>query len=152
MNLTSTAFHTNGMIPRRYTCQGDDINPRFDIIEPPPFTRSFALFMHDHDAPSGDFAHWLVWNIDPTIRTIPEATTPVGAVEGSNDLGSIGWSGPCPPQDGAHRYEFHLYALDTMLTLSQGSEKEAFHAEIYGHILAEASLVGLYARINGVVS
>lgn len=145
MKITSSAFSHRGMIPKKYTCEGEDICPSFEIIDASLDTKSFAIVMHDHDAPSGDFVHWLIWNIDPTVRTIVEGTIPVGAVEGVNDFGRNDWGGPCPPS-GTHHYEFHLYALDTILELPATSKKENLRDVIKGHVLQETSITGLYEK------
>lgn len=145
MKITSTDFDPGEMIPQKYTCEGENVCPTLEIAEPPLDTVSFAILMHDHDAPSGDFAHWLIWNIDPAVRQIIEETTPINAVEGTNDFGTAGWGGPCPPS-GRHRYEFHLYALDTKLDLPTTSRKEDLREALEGHILDEASITGLYEK------
>ncbi len=133
------------MIPQRYTCEGENVCPTLMITDPPIDTQSFAIIVHDHDAQSGDFAHWLIWNIDPAVHEILKETTPIGATEGMNDFGAVGWGGPCPPS-GKHRYEFHLYALDTTLELETTSKKEDLRNAIRGHTLEEASIVGLYEK------
>ena len=143
MKLTSPAFISNGKIPEKYTCDGANVHPPLEIFDPPTGSKSFALIVHDHDAQSGDFVHWLIWNIDPDVRQIMEATTPIGAREGTNDFGKIGWNGPCPPS-GSHRYEFHLYSLSTKLDLPATSAKIDLRARLLGNIIEEASLIGVY--------
>lgn len=145
MKISSTAFKPDEMIPEKYTCEGDNINPPLQIAEPPAETESLALILHDPDAPGGDFVHWILWNIDPSVLEIEEGTIPVGAQEGMNDSGQVGYTGPCPPS-GTHHYEFHLYALDTMIDLPETSDKTDLRNEIEGHILDEASLIGLYKK------
>ncbi len=145
MKIQSSAFHTNGMMPSQYTCDGIDVHPALQISEVPENAKSLALIVHDHDAPGGDFAHWVLWNIDPHLREIREGALPVGAQEGENDMGKIGWNGPCPPS-GTHRYEFHLYALDCMLELPVATHKTGLRNHIQENIIEEASLVGLYKR------
>ena len=134
------------MIPKDYTCQGDGINPSLRIEEVPEGTKSLALIMHDHDVAGGDFVHWLAWNIDPKVPEIKEGWMPIDAMEGKNDAGQVGWIPPCPPS-GKHRYEFHIYALDSILDLLPTSNKTDFRDEIKGKILAEASLVGFYEKM-----
>ena len=145
MRITSHSFFPNGMIPKKYTCQGNNVSPSIEIIDAPAATKSFAVIVHDHDVPGGDFVHWLLWNIDPKILNIREATTPVGAVEGTNDAELCGWTGPCPPS-GTHRYEFHVYALNSMIGLPMVSTKNELRNEIKEKILEEASIVGLYNK------
>ncbi len=145
MIITSSVFQSQGMIPKKYTCQGADISPPLRIENPPEKTQSLAIILQDPDASGGDFVHWMLWNIDPEIGEIEEGTTPAGAQKGTNDGGRLGWSGPCPPS-GTHRYEFHVYALDVMLDLPVGSGKEDFRKQIQSHVLEEAVLVGLFEK------
>lgn len=145
MKITSVAFNQNEIIPKKYTCQGENVSPLLEISNPPANTKSFAIIMKDHDALNGDFAHWLIWNIDPSVREIREGTTPIGSSEGKNDFGKIGWGGPCPPS-GTHRYEFRLYALNTMLELPVSSDKIILRGKIKGYVLEEASIVGIYSK------
>lgn len=145
MTIESPIFSQNGMIPTRYTCEGEDIIPPLWIKDTPPNTKSLVLIVHDPDAPSGDFVHWVLWNIDPSTKEIKEKRVPLGAKEGLNDTGLSGYKGPCPPS-GTHRYYFHFYALDIMLDLSNMTDKAGLRDAIKGHIIEESSLVGLYKR------
>ncbi len=145
MKITSLSFKDNTFIPKKYTCDGEDVNPSFEIFNVPLETKSLACIMHDHDAESGDFVHWLIWNIDPEVKKILESMTPVGAMEGTNDFGEVGWGGPCPPT-GVHRYEFHLYALSTMIDLGMTGTKNDLRDLIDGYILDQASITGLYKK------
>lgn len=146
MKLTSPVFTSEELIPKKYTCDGADMSPPLIISDAPDETKSFCLIVQDPDAPGGDFVHWIVWNIDPRVSEIKESATPVGAHEGTTDMGRVGWGGPCPPS-GTHRYEFHLYALNTLLDLPATSTKVHVRDRIKSSILAEAVLVGLYKRI-----
>lgn len=150
MKILSTAFKSGEMIPKKYTCEDKNVCPPFQILEPPLNVKSFALIVRDHDAPSGNFIHLLMWNINPQVREIIEGTTPVEAVLGINDFGNIGWGGPCPPA-GVHRYEFHLYALNSMINLPSSSDVRALQKEFKGKILDEASITGLYGNINSLL-
>ncbi|HLP86931.1 MAG TPA: YbhB/YbcL family Raf kinase inhibitor-like protein [Candidatus Paceibacterota bacterium] len=147
MKITSPIFLEKGLILRRYTCEGENINPPLQIENPPEGTKSFALIVHDHDAPSGDFVHWVVWNIDPSVREIKEGKIPKGGIVGINDFDLQEWNGPCP-LTGTHNYEFHFYALDRMLDIPNSSDKKDLRESIEGCILEEASLIGLYKRVN----
>ncbi len=148
MLLTSPSFRDGADIPKKFSCEDDNINPELQIQNVPEDTRSLALIMHDPDAPiAGGFTHWLVWNIDPTTILIKEESVPPGAVEGSNGAGKASYVGPCPPRGhGAHHYHFKLYALDTMLDLPPTTRASGFEAAGAGHILAETELVGTYGR------
>ncbi|MBI4200734.1 MAG: YbhB/YbcL family Raf kinase inhibitor-like protein [Chloroflexi bacterium] len=138
-------------MPRKYSCQGEDISPALSWTEPPAGTRSFALDMYDPDAPGGGWHHWLIYNVPASIRGLAEnqpTTSPLpnGAVQGSNSWGDIGYGGPCPPSGPAHRYQFRLYALNTTLDLGPGATRGQFLFTIPGRVLSETMLTGLYAR------
>lgn len=142
MELSSLDFNNNGLIPVKYTCQGKDINPSLQIKNLPNNTKSLVLIVDDPDAPSGNWDHWIVFNIDPTFK-IEEDSVP--GIEGINSWGENNYGGPCPPS-GTHRYFFKLYALDTVLNLEQNTNKDQLLLEMEGHILEKAELIGLYKK------
>lgn len=146
MEIKSPVFDANQKIPADYTCDGENINPPLEIENVPGGTLSLALIVDDPDAPNGNFVHWLMWNIEPTVTLIEEDSVPKGAVQGKTDFGKIGYGGPCP-HSGTHHYCFTLYALDDkIIILEEGADRMDLEAEINGHIITEASLIGLYER------
>jgi Raf kinase inhibitor-like YbhB/YbcL family protein len=142
LTVSCPAFENNTLIPPKYTCDGDDVNPPLTVEGIPEGTKSMVLIVEDPDAPAGLWVHWLVWNIAPT-STIKENSVP--GTEGINTYRRHAYGGPCPPF-GTHRYFFKVYALNTTLNLSSGSDKEDVERAMQGHILAEGELVGLYRR------
>ncbi len=145
MELTSSVFTDSQLLPLEYTCDGDNINPSLTIDSIPADTKSLTLIVDDPDAPNGDWVHWLVWNIDPSVAQIEEGSIPTGGIEGTTDFNTISYNGPCPPS-GEHRYQFKLYALDTLLDLDSTATKPDVVKAMEGHILAETMLTGLYHR------
>lgn len=153
MTISSSAFTNRPakegeelIIPRKYTCDGRDINPPLQISGTPVGAKSLALIVDDPDAPRGTWVHWTVWNTSPEITSIAENSVPTGAVEGTTDFGRTGYGGPCPPS-GTHRYFFKIYALDTFLNNLQSSATKAdLEQAMQNHILDRAELVGLYKR------
>ena len=143
MRITSPVFGHNEMIPSRYTCQGEDINPPLIIEDVPPGTRSLVLIMDDPDAPIGTWDHWIVYDIPPQTARIEENSVP--GTQGRNSWGRNDYGGPCPPS-GTHRYFFKLYALDTELRLPEGTGKKQVETAMQGHVLAQAQLIGLYRK------
>jgi len=141
--VTSAAFHNGELIPSKYTCDGEEINPPLEIMELPEGTQSLALIVDDPDAPNGTFDHWLVWNIDPFKKHIAENSNP--GISGHNSAGKTGYHGPCPPS-GSHRYFFKVYALSTNLDLAPGSGKKELEDAMLPHILGQGSLMGRYER------
>jgi Raf kinase inhibitor-like YbhB/YbcL family protein len=145
LELTSPAFDDGDPVPEKHTADGDGSSPPLQWNFVPEGTRTMALIVHDPDAPSGDFIHWLAWNIDPDPGGLDEGMPAPG--QGTHGFGGAGWTGPSPPQGhGPHRYFFRLYALDTDLDLEPGAAREQLEDEIEGHVLAEAQLMGTYER------
>ncbi|OGY46278.1 MAG: phosphatidylethanolamine-binding protein [Candidatus Buchananbacteria bacterium RIFCSPHIGHO2_01_FULL_46_12] len=145
MKLVSSVFKNNGLIPPKYTCDGDDISPPLEISEVPAQAKSLALICDDPDAPAGNWIHWVIWNIDPETTEIMENSAPAKGIEGITSFGKAGWGGPCPP-GGTHRYIFYLYALDTVLDLSKKTDAAGLKTAMAGQILAQLELTGLYSR------
>lgn len=148
--ISSSAFANGDMIPRRYTCDGEDVSPPLEWTGVPDGTKSLALICDDPDAPMGTWVHWVVFNLPPGSEGLPEQVLSEkqlgnNARQGSNDFRRIGYGGPCPP-GGTHRYFFKLYALDTELELASGSGKAQLLKAMEGHILAEGELIGKYRR------
>jgi Raf kinase inhibitor-like YbhB/YbcL family protein len=145
LELTSPAFDDGEPIPVKHTADGDGSSPPLAWNYVPEGTRTLALIVHDPDAPSGDFVHWLAWNVDPDAGGLEEDTPAPG--QGTHGFGRPGWAGPSPPQGhGPHRYFFELYALDTDLDLEYGAAREQLEEAIDGHVLAKAQLMGTYER------
>ena len=143
LTVKSPAFEHHGQIPKKYSCDGQGINPPLTIEGTPKEAKTLVLIMDDPDAPMGTFDHWVVWNIPPTTMKIGEDTHP--GVEGLNGAQENGYTGPCPP-GGTHRYFFKVYAIDSELGLSQNSKKKDVEVAIQRHIIAKGELVGLYSR------
>ena len=148
--LTSRAFRHEGDIPDHYTCAGDNVSPPLAWSDPPDSTRSFALIAEDLDTPVGTITHWVLFNIPPESRDLPEAiphrkSFPDGMVQGRNGMRHNAYMGPCPPW-GKHRYLFRFFALDFMLKADPRTTKRKLLKAIAEHVLAEAALIGSYSR------
>ena len=150
ITVKSTAFEQGSMIPSKYTCDGQDISPPLQWEGVPEDTQSIALISDDPDAPMGTWVHWVIWNIpaDKTglLENVPkDPQLADGSCQGISDFRRPGYGGPCPP-GGTHRYLFKLYALDTVLDLDTGANKDELLQAMEGHILSQADLMGTYAR------
>lgn len=150
MKIRSIAFNDGERIPKKYTCDGEDISPPLIWEDIPEGTVTLALISDDPDAPSKTWTHWLIFNIPPELNGLPEGVEKVealenGIIQGFNDFGRIGYGGPCPPF-GVHRYFFKLYALDTSLDLEPGTSKEELLEAMEGHIIEKTQMIGLYSR------
>src|SRR5918992_3957624 len=146
MRLSSTAFNEGGMLPPRFTCDGSGISPPLEWADVPDGTQYFTLICDDPDAPNGVFTHWLLYNLSSGSRELEEdvpkdAVLSIGARQGTNSFGDVGYGGACPPAgDREHRYVFKLYALDTDLALQPSASKDELLAAMRDHVLAEAQL------------
>ena len=154
MKLTSQHFENQKEIPKKYTCDGEDVSPALAWSNAPEGTKSFALIVDDPDAPdpanpSMTWVHWVLYNLPATSAALPEAVKekdlPKGTLQGLNDWKKTGYGGPCPPI-GKHRYFHKLYALDIVLPDLKRPTKAALEKAMKGHVLSKAELVGLYQR------
>ena len=147
-SLSSPAFKEGGSIPSRFTCDGTDRSPALAWSGAPANTKSFALIMHDPDAPmAGGFTHWVLFDIPATTKQLPEGFQPgsVG-VSGTSGFRRPGYGGPCPPS-GSHHYHFMLSALDVpTLGLQASATKADVEKAMQGHVVGTAELVGTYQR------
>ncbi|MBO8196663.1 YbhB/YbcL family Raf kinase inhibitor-like protein [Streptomyces oryzae] len=147
IELISTAFNDNAIIPRRYTRDGDDVSPPLEWSGVPGGTAELLLLCEDPDAPSGTFVHWLVTGIDPDARSVEPGETPLGGTPLTNGFGGSGWGGPLPPAgDEAHRYFFRLYALPDPVQVPDNASAEDVHRAVDGAALASGNIVGRYQR------
>ncbi len=149
--LRSGAFAANQTIPRRHTCEGQDLSPALEWSGVPTGTAALALIVDDPDAPAGTWVHWVLYDLPPDLQQLKEAipgseTLEGGAKQGVNDFRRVGYGGPCPPPGSPHRYFFKLYAIDQKLGLKSRATKQQVVDAMKGHILDEAQLVGLYKR------
>jgi hypothetical protein len=154
MRIASPAFQNGGRIPAKYTCDGENISPPLKFSDIPEDAACLVLIMDDPDVPrqireDRMFDHWVVFNIDSSVRNINENSVPKVSVLGRNTAGSNRYTGPCPPsqyEPKEHRYFFRLYALSSKLDLEEGvSKKEVEHA-MNGKIIGNAEIIGRYSR------
>ena len=150
IKVTSPAFKESDLIPKKYTCDGDNVSPAIEWTGVPDSAKFIALICDDPDAPRGTWVHWVIFNIPAGVKGLAEniqrtSTLPNGARQGINDSHELGFDGPCPP-GGTHRYYFKVYALDNILTLESGSTKAQLLKAMDGHILGEGQLMGRYKR------
>jgi Raf kinase inhibitor-like YbhB/YbcL family protein len=155
LTLTSSAFKANTTIPKEFTGDGADDSPPLAWEGIPQGTKTFALIMDDPDAPPGTWIHWILFNIPGETQSLSrsiekrerlENGAVHGIVWGVNEFSRVGYYGPLPPPGKPHRYFFKLYALDQILNIPAKSTKAQVEKAMAGHILGEASLVGLYGR------
>jgi Raf kinase inhibitor-like YbhB/YbcL family protein len=138
----------------KYTADGANVSPplAWAWVGVPPLTKEWAVVCDDPDAPGGTFTHWVLYGLAPQTTSLPEGlprdkslAAPV-CLQGVNDFGKIGYSGPAPPPGKSHRYRFHLYALSAPTGLPPGAAEAQVVAAIEKSEITEATLVGLYGR------
>jgi Raf kinase inhibitor-like YbhB/YbcL family protein len=152
MRLTSTAFADGSAIPRRFTCDGDDLSPPLNWSDAPTGTRSFALLCDNPDAPAGTWHHWAAHDIPSTLTVLGEGAASdaekLGFKQAINDFQRPGYAGPCPPRGhGLHHYHFRLLALSVHhLPIGGTPSCRQVEGEARRHTVAEGTLVGVYQR------
>jgi len=145
MELASSAFSDGQSIPRRHSCEGEDLSPPLSWTGVPDSASSLALILDDPDAPGGTFTHWLAWRLEPAAGGLGEGEA--APVEGRNDFGATGYRGPCPPPGhGPHRYFFRLHALEDALELEPGAGRAELEQALARRSVAVAELMGTYER------
>jgi hypothetical protein len=139
-----------------FGCKGGNVSPELSWSNAPAGTKSFALLMHDPDAPTGSgWWHWIVYNIPATTTSLPagagdaqKSTLPTGATHGRTDFGTAGYGGPCPPPGKPHRYQFFLYALKVpRLEVPADASAALIGFNVHAQAIGKpAELTGLYGR------
>lgn len=150
LEVKSPAFGHAKSMSDKYTCDGADVSPPLEWKNAPPGTKAFAVICETPDAPTGNWVHWVIYDIPADAAKLDEAVAKKeqlenGARQGKNDYDQIGYSGPCYPA-GQHRFFFRVYALDGPTKLKAGATKDQLLQVMQGHILAEGALMSVYAR------
>lgn len=160
--LTSPGLQPGHRVPEKFVangfgCTGENISPALNWVNPPAGTKSFAITVHDPDAPTGGagFWHWVVVNLPATMTGLAEGDgvlnsthLPAGAQQIRNDFGMPAWGGPCPPAgDKPHRYNFTVYALKVgHLDVPAGASAAAVGRLIDRSSIASAGFTVRYGR------
>jgi Raf kinase inhibitor-like YbhB/YbcL family protein len=150
IEIESHSFGNGENIPSQYTCDGINISPQLSWTCSVEGVKTYTVIVEDPDAPSGNFTHWIVYNIPSKMNSLMENSTPTKNIPeevlmGTNDFGRIGYSGPCPPS-GTHRYFFRVYGLDSAVHLDSGATKKEILKKMENHIIARGEYMGKYQR------
>jgi hypothetical protein len=149
MKLVSSAFADGAAIPRRFTCDGENLSPPLQWSGVPEGSQSFVLLCDDPDAPAGTWHHWAVYDIPPAVTEFAaNAAQNTRMKQAVNDFRKVGYGGPCPPHGhGLHHYHFRLLALSMEdLPAKANASCRDIEREARKHAIAEAILVGWYER------
>ena len=148
--VVTTVFSEGSSIPRRYTCDGQDVSPPLTISNIPKNARALVIIMLDPDAPKGVFYHWILIDVPSNISHIPENIPKKPVVDiGTqlkNDFGYNGYGGPCPPPGTKHRYFIIVIALDKELGLPPTASLDQLYNAMKGHVIAYGYTYGTYSR------
>lgn len=144
--IESAVFDHHSGIPDRHTTEGEDVSPELSWSGVPSGTRSFAIVVHDPDAPLVDgFTHWVAYNVPGDAAGVGEGSDDV--THGKNSAGQSSYMGPAPPPGhGTHHYYFWIYALDDDLDLEPGLTRRELIDRIEDNVIEQARIVGTYAR------
>ena len=150
LSLSSPAFEDGGEIPIKYSCLGENTSPMLSWSEGPVETSYYVLIMDTTDDLGGIFTHWVLYNIPKDVMVLHEGISKngileTGAIQGRNNLGKLGYFGPCPTEGETHLYYFTLYAVVEYLPLPSASREQVLNA-IQGHILAQGQLKGTFRQ------
>ncbi len=151
LQLRTPGWSSGDEMPQKFTCDRENVSPTLSWNSPPPETQSFVLTFSDPHPLVGSFSHWVLYDLPSGTRQLAEAIPqekqlPGGAHQGVNDVGHIGYYGPCPFFGSSGRYFFRLYALDVVLHLPPGATQGEVEAAMRGHVLARGSLKAVYSR------
>lgn len=154
LNVSSVSFRKGATIPAAHSAYYEDLSPALSWT-PVAGAQSYAILMEDPDAAVGKpFVHWVVWNIAPDtvsldigVPTQVQLADSLKLRQGRNTRGSTGYFGPRPPiGERPHRYHFQIFALDRMLDILPGSDRETVLAAMKGHVIGKGQIVGLYGQ------
>ncbi len=151
IQVKSSAFTNMGMLADKYSAYFQDVSPEISWTGIPNNAKSLVLMMEDPDASLKPVTHWIMANISPNITNLPENVMKtekyVAGIQGANHTGKIGYYGPMPPPaDKPHNYHFQVFALDTMLDLPSGFNRQALLDAMKGHVIAKGEIIGTYQR------
>jgi Raf kinase inhibitor-like YbhB/YbcL family protein len=146
ITVTSPAFAAGAAIPRRFTCEGENVSPPLAWSGAAAGTAEVALVVDDPDAPRGTYVHWVVTGLDPARGRLAEGAVPPGARQLPNSGGSAAWTGPCPPAGPAHHYRFTVYALQRPPEVAADADPEAAVQAIEAAATARGRLVATFGR------
>jgi Raf kinase inhibitor-like YbhB/YbcL family protein len=153
--LPKSRFEPDQPIPPAFSADGDNASPPLSW-KAPEGAKSFVVIMDDPDAAEPKpFVHWIGYDIPAIVTSLregmptePVLTEPKGMKQGTNSMGSTGYTGPKPPvDDPAHHYHLQVFALDVAsLGIDPGATRDEVLQAMRGHVISMGKLIGTYKR------
>ncbi|HOB17276.1 MAG TPA: YbhB/YbcL family Raf kinase inhibitor-like protein [Candidatus Methanoculleus thermohydrogenotrophicum] len=138
--------------PEIYTCKGSNRSPPIQVEGLLPDIKSLAILATTSPEEGPAKVAWVLWNLPP-VSLIPEGfpgeevvESPLPAVQGTNDFGSIGYRGPCPKPGEGEAYLFRVYALDIDLGLAPGATWEEMIRAVRGSLNQSGEAIAFAIR------
>jgi Raf kinase inhibitor-like YbhB/YbcL family protein len=152
LTLSAPAFD-EGRIPKRFTCDGEDVSPPLVVKGVPDGSESLAI-VGEWLRSYGSATIWLLWNLPvegrlelpADIPNGPRVEVVDGARQGTNDEGFVGYRSPCHETPGQNEYRFNVYALDEPLSIEGGADRDVFDEALEGAVRSSTTLTAVYER------
>jgi Raf kinase inhibitor-like YbhB/YbcL family protein len=149
MKIKSTDFNDYFFLPKTFGYKEGNKMPTLYVEDVPQGTTNLALAVYDSEVVYYDreLTYWLVWNIPVNIGDFSNENLPAGVVQGTNDMGTVGFYGPTIDRE-IHHIHFLIFALDSELYLSSTTKRKEFDTAVNGRYLDHADLIGMYQPQN----
>jgi Raf kinase inhibitor-like YbhB/YbcL family protein len=148
--LSSPEIKADSLLPADYTCDGSSSTLPLQWTGYPSNTAYFAVIMHHVASPTDIHWYWILYNIPPTITSLPKNVSQVGTL-GSNSVNDkTEYAPPCSQGPGLKAYTITVYALSEKVTINVAPaavNREVLLNAMQGKILATASMTVWYSRI-----
>lgn len=149
IDVGSPAVGGTTPLPTRYTCDGANTSLPISWGTLPPRTTDVALFLITAGEVHGELGlksiDWAVANLNPSTHGIGAGHLPAGALVGSNELGSKGYS-ICPAKGSSGNFAVLLYALPRRLVVKSGFNAVSAREQAAANALAGGVFTTSYKR------
>jgi len=148
IEMASDDFLDKGVLPVLYTCDGKNVPPQLTWTKLPKETQALALVMTSTEKDKKEKVHWILHNIAPNTKNIPELMSklPAGAQVAKNSWGNTNYQSPCPDRGTAQSYLFTLYALNKKVTLPADTTPENILTTLKANTIQTGHITAIYSR------
>lgn len=136
-------WRSGATIDPRYTCDGVNVSPAASWSPAPQGTVDISLTLTDDADP---FVHWVIAGLGPDATSIAEGEVPLGAYQGTNSDGTVGYTGPCPPAGTTHHYRLTVHYMNQALEFGAGDDGQTMLFAVGAVSFASAEALGDYRR------